>query len=370
MALEKIETGSIYRSTLTYIKDRIVPVPDFCVAAALLLLLGTAVLADDRIIFVDDFVLDAVVVGYNPDSATITLEIAMGTLTIPKGRILTVEYDTTVARSLPDDNQGCLALAELMEEHEGFESAIDVLDALYARKNAPENLEMRLARLYEKLGKYPQAIERLREYLTGQPEDLFVQSEIDRLMSELKGRKGQDSEEAPVIDVVKSQVEEGLEGGGWRIEPWGNPGEIRYISMGKKADRLLKVEFFKKDKDKVAVRKNFPRKESDLTSNSICMFDAYNNTTKPLKVAVAVVTSPGWKYFESKQFSLPPRQWKQKVKIDMAGNDFKSEATGWKHSSTVENLKSTIQIILLVYEHEKEGIVFFNNIKFVQPPQS
>jgi len=336
----------------------------------LLLLLGTAVVADDRVIFVDDFVMDAVVVGYNPDAASVTLEIDMGTLTIPKARIFTVEYDTTVARSLPDDNQGCLMLARLMEEHEGFESAIDVLDALYARNNAPENLELHLAELYAKLGKYPQAIERLREYLANRPEDLFAQSEIDRLMGALKGKKRQDSEEAPVIELVRSQVEEGLEGGGWRVEPWGNPGEIRYIAMGKKADRLLKVAFLKKDKDKVAIRKSFSRTESDLRSNPIFMFDAYNNTTKPLKIAIAVVTSPGWKYFESKQLSLPPRQWKQELKIDLGGNDFKSEATDWHYSATVENMKSTIQIILLVYEHEKEGIIFFNNIKFVQPPQS
>ncbi len=83
-----------------------------------------------------------------------------------------------------------------------------------------------------------------------------------------------------------------------------------------------------------------------------------------MSMAIAVVTSPGWRYFESKQFPLPPRQWKQSVKVDLSGADFKCADTNWIYKSTITNLKSTIQILFLLYETEDQGVVFFNNIEF------
>lgn len=338
----------------------------YAMVAAMVLVLGTRVRAEDRVIFVDDFVMDATVMGYDSDTEGITLGFDKGTLTIPKNRIRAIEYDTTVVRRIPEDSREVLGLAELMEQHGSIEAAIDVLEALVGRRDAPEDLDLRLAQLYEKLGKYAKAIERLRSYLEKHPGDVSVQGEIDKIMKKMKGSGNQDRQEAPVIDVLKAQVEEGLEEGGWRVEPWGNPGEIQYMSLGKKADRLLKIEFSKKDKDKVAVRKNLPREVSDLTRSSVCVFDAYNNTAGAMKVAVALVTSPGWQYFESKQLPLPPRLWKQGLEIDLAGGDFKCEESGWQYTSTVKNLQSTIQILLLIYNTEEQGTVFFNNINFRQ----
>ena len=75
------------------------------------LLVGTA-FADDRIIFIDDFVMDAIVVGYDPVMGNVTLEVARGTVSIPKKRIKQVDYDTTIARTLDDDTAKAVALAE------------------------------------------------------------------------------------------------------------------------------------------------------------------------------------------------------------------------------------------------------------------
>ena len=333
--------------------------------AAALFLPGVMACAEDRIIFVDDFVMNATVVGYNASTESITLGFDKGTLAIPKNRIRAIEYDTTVTRNLPADNRRCVELAELMAEHGGVEAGIDVLETLRARGGAPEDLDLRLAKLYEKIGKYSKAIERLRSHLARHPANISVQGEIDKLMDKMKGTGDSgDEQKAPVIDIVTTQVEEGMEDGGWLVEPWGNPGEIQYIPLGKKADRILKVEFSKTDKDKVAVRKNLAREISDLTKNPVCAFDVYNNTTTPMKLAMAVVTSPGWQYFESKQILLPPRQWKQAVEIDLSGKDFKCEESEWKYTSTIKNLKSTIQVLFLLYETEDRGTVFFNNIEF------
>ncbi|MFC1672158.1 hypothetical protein ACFL01_03380, partial [Planctomycetota bacterium] len=170
------------------------------------------------------------------------------------------------------------------------------------------------------------------------------------------------ADEEPEIEVVEEEkVEEGMEDGGWRVEPWGNAGEIFYVTLGKE-DRMLKVELLKGPKDKLAVKKKLLTEQSDLTKNPICTFDAYNNSAAPLNIAIALVTSPGWRFFESKQISLPPRQWKQAVTIDLSAKDFKSEESNWTYTTEIKNLKSTIQVLFLIYHGDKKGTIFFNNM--------
>jgi hypothetical protein len=168
-----------------------------------------------------------------------------------------------------------------------------------------------------------------------------------------------------------------MEDGGWRVEPWGNTGEIFYVTVGKEGDRLLKIDMLKGPKDKLAVRKKLLTEESDLTKRPLLIFDAYNNTDAPLNMAIAVVTSPGWKFYESKQIALPPRQWRQGLTVDLSAKDFKSEETNWNYTSPVQNLKSTIQILylkstiqilFLIYHGDKAGSIFFNNVDFVKKP--
>jgi hypothetical protein len=77
---------------------------------------------------------------------------------------------------------------------------------------------------------------------------------------------------------------------------------------------------------------------------------------------------PGWKFYESADRSVRPQKWVP-VKIKLDEKRFKCAESKWRNTSELKNRDSVKQIILLIYNTSKKGVVYFDNIRFTDKPR-
>jgi hypothetical protein len=147
----------------------------------------------------------------------------------------------------------------------------------------------------------------------------------------------------------------------WNVEQWGNPGKVEVVTQAENGveNRMLAVSFAAKDKDKTAIRTNA---DMDLSQYKAVVFDAYNDSDKPLGIAVAAITMP-MQYIESIAPVVQPKKWRREIVIDLDANTFKSEASNWLHQVKLENRNATKQVFFVIYNMAPQGIVYLDNIK-------
>ncbi|MBI2190544.1 MAG: hypothetical protein HYU36_01000 [Planctomycetes bacterium] len=176
-------------------------------------------------------------------------------------------------------------------------------------------------------------------------------------------------EKPQVAGGERPQLEEGLEtDANWQVQSWGNPAEFQMEDAGGPVKNLLaRVSFTKTDKDKAAIRLDY---RQDISKKKAIVFDVFNGSDRPVRLAVAVVTLPGWVYFESPMVTVSPQKWLAQRRIRLDSDKFKCEESKWEHNATIKNLDRTGQIIFLIYHDVAQGHVFLDNVRFVSTDET
>jgi len=153
---------------------------------------------------------------------------------------------------------------------------------------------------------------------------------------------------------------EGLEAeAGWKLETWGNRGEV-IRDREWNGNIRLRVQAAGGTKDKTAV---CLRKAMDLSGARKLVFDVLNLHDEPVKIAAAVMTGPGWEYFESRLISVPPG-WRRDVEVDLKAAAFKCQATGWKFEAVIKNPAQATHFFFLVYNKDADVEVLLDRVRF------
>ena len=177
--------------------------------------------------------------------------------------------------------------------------------------------------------------------------------------------KSTDRPERSPVRVVKVPVSperiDGLEAEEeWLAEEWGNPGVPRIVDTRNGRGKLLTVGYAPGEKDKIAISQLL---EQDFSKGTRLLFEARNDSDKPITIAWGISTMPGWKYFESPAISLPPKRWDYDVEVGLTAKSFKSEETQWKYTTEVKNSKEVAKVTLLVYGAPDSGTLSIDRLR-------
>jgi hypothetical protein len=143
------------------------------------------------------------------------------------------------------------------------------------------------------------------------------------------------------IPQPSQPVVPGIEAGVWVAEAWGNSGTAEKTASG--ALPLLKLTYGGA-KDKTAFKRltNF-----GLSSKGGLRLLVFCGEESPPKFAVAICTTGLFLWQESKPIELK-KGWNT-VEVPLGTNEWKSEASGWKHTAALEAPQDVRAIDLIVY---------------------
>ncbi len=340
--------------------------------------------AADRIILQDDFVLEAYVAGYDELKNTVILQVQYtapleeekhegkakqknqetapvmvvryGTLEIPASRVKRILFDEKEkSRPLPAEADKLAALAVFLEQKADGKASLFLARRIKGEELSSAEDAVRLARMCRRAGDEETARRLLQQFLSKHPLSPLVSIELQNMGTSVKTTRPRKTRPSTASHP------EGLEAGKWRVEPWGNKGTVSSIRMND--DLLLSLRITDSSKkDKFAVKRDMKANERPAGTNRLSI-DVYNAMKEPVRMAVAFVTMPGWKYFESTPMDVPPRRWVRKT-VNMKSGKFKSAETEWKFSASIANPDTVRQLIILFYT-KQTGSIFVNNVQFV-----
>lgn len=150
----------------------------------------------------------------------------------------------------------------------------------------------------------------------------------------------------------------------WFVDSADDPAEISRSSVRSTEGRSsLRVSFERGARRKVMLRRDCAL---DLSKAKQFSLDAWTSSAG-LSLAVAFVTQPGSRYFESQAVKLPGGGW-HTLSFKLDGPHFKSAETGWNFGAVLANADKVERIAVLLYtEGAERGEVFIDNISFDLP---
>ena len=178
----------------------------------------------------------------------------------------------------------------------------------------------------------------------------------------------------PPLDVTKSETAassvsrsslpmEGIEAlSGWEGENWGSPTGVSVRDMAGGNGKVLQIGCKPTGDGKIAVSKLV---EIDAAEKPVATLDAYNDSGKPLAIALAVSTMPGWVYYESPPIPLPPGAWQRAITFDLTSPSFKAEHSRWQFNSTPGKLDKIAKLTVLLYDVRGNGALLVDNFHFL-----
>ena len=148
------------------------------------------------------------------------------------------------------------------------------------------------------------------------------------------------------------------------------PARIRYLRKAGGRERRLAASLALAKGDIKAVLIRETPEELDLTGQDRCYVELESKLDTGARLALALITLPGWKYFESRPAFIKPG--KQTVYFDL-------KAPTWKTGEPVpegqneycrrpENLDAVRRVVLLIYPLKRRGTVVFDKIEFRAKP--
>lgn len=316
----------------------------------------------------------------------VDVKVAHGEITVrwPHIKKLIIDYEAHLASMQAesrDTPRGLYRFVQLLLRHDMTDEAVGTCVLILGKEDVPEDVLFGLARLTEEQEKWAIA-HRAYERIYAKNPRSDVAERMDKIAplikkeEEGKGEEaekeaeeeaeGEAEEEPKPEEEKKEEVAEAIEyleaEDDWEAEAWGNDAEVTIEKQGvrDKKNRILSVVYEGK-KDKTAVRLGG---RWDLSEYKYLAFDIWNAGDKSLGLSLALNTFPGWKFHESQARRIPPKKWiTHKVPLDR--NDFKTADSNWRHTSKLGNPDNVRQIILLIYNTESKGSVYFDNIRFI-----
>jgi len=165
---------------------------------------------------------------------------------------------------------------------------------------------------------------------------------------------------------------------GWIVDSADDPAALSRSSVrASHGSRSLRVAFRRGERRKVSVRREVAL---DLTGARAVSVDAWT-AARGLRIAVALVTRPGWVYFESRPVDIAPADlapgevtsegdpaWRT-VTFRLDEPRFKTARSGWRTTAPLANVDRTERLLFVIYtEGDGEGEVYLDNITLDRPP--
>jgi len=280
-----------------------------------------------------------------------------GRVTIPRKRVATIEYDLSkrLEDLEEDDYAGRYKLGEWAYRNGMSADAVKILNEVAGKPDVPPEAFLYLGKLAEEADGTKEALEFYGKYLLAKPGDEATRKKIAELQKLLAGAEAAPA--APAAAPAAARVE-GLEGGSWRYERWGNKADVSVVTDAQGNKLLQVVSDGTGNSSKVAVT---TRKNLDLSEKSKVAFTVYNKSGRPVQLALALITSSG--YYESRPI-VAKDGWSENLTKNLKGNEYKCQATNWKFNSTIKDLNKTQAIIILLYNGKRKGVFFFDEVTF------
>jgi hypothetical protein len=137
----------------------------------------------------------------------------------------------------------------------------------------------------------------------------------------------------------------------WKAQTWGNPCTTSVLSH--KGSKRLQVAIERGLQDKAAIGRPM---DMDLSSRDRLTLDVDNQSKDVIQVAVAVQSD---QWYESRVELV--RVGESRVQFNLRAGDFKSEATGWRHTTAAKNLDAVKSVYLLFYT-KRDGLFYLDNV--------
>ena len=329
----------------------------------------------------------------------VDVKVSHGRITIPWSRIksITIDYENHLNNMKADQRdtaRGLLGFVRVLVRHDMYQEAADACSLILDKENVAEDILYDVARLMKSDKQWTLAKKACEMLLRVNPARKDVLRWIDEISGHIKepGGKaaveparepGKEPAKQPVKEPGKQPAKEpakqpdkqpvkppeqhnpldGLEAeDDWTVEQWGNDATATVIQQAQPGDdKVLSIAYHSTDKDKVAVRLGGTW---DLSRRQALTFRVWNASKSSLSLTVAFNTMPGWKFFESRAKAIRPKKWIT-VTIDLTQKRFKSEESKWRNVSELKNRDNVKQIILMIYNTSKEGVIYVDNIRFV-----
>ncbi len=227
------------------------------------------------------------------------------------------------------------------------------------KEGIPDEVYLRLARMYEMCREpdLAQALAAYREYLKRDPNSIEASAAIERLTPVV-------AKAAAATKTLPGPVDrnEGLEVKPWTWERWSNKATVSGVQESGNKTRVLQIDFKGGTKDKAAFSHAL---RQDLTKKKALLMDVYNPGKKPLRLAVAVVTGPGYEWYESRVDPAPPETWSLGLRFDFTRNThWKSKKTNWVYRTKPADLNNVRSLTILIYNGHTTGKCFIDAIRF------
>lgn len=147
----------------------------------------------------------------------------------------------------------------------------------------------------------------------------------------------------------------GIERGIWQVENWGNGGSVEKIAVDNQ--KLVKLTFKADKKEKAAFKHSTAL---GIDRDGKLRLNVYSDDEKPPQLAVAIITTRGFRWHESKPADLK-KGW-NKLEFAVGLKEWKTQTSDWKHTVPVEPADDVRAIILLVLNGDKAGTLFIQGL--------
>ena len=147
----------------------------------------------------------------------------------------------------------------------------------------------------------------------------------------------------------------GLEQAGWQVETFGNPGAVEKVDS--QGTKLLKLEFKAGEKASTAFKH---ATAIGLPQDGKLKLRVY--AEQPVGLSLALTTKPAFLWTESKPVELK-KGW-NKLEFNLDSKEWKTEASGWKYTASVEAPNDLKGVFLLVKNQKTKGEIFVYNFEY------
>jgi hypothetical protein len=322
------------------------------------------------------------------------LNTGSGVLRIPVSQVdqehLVYGLASRRARLQSDTLPELIAFAAWCEEHGYRADALSALARAATMPDADAEVLGKLAHLIDLSAGAEQALPLYRKYQAAGGKDPDLLARLAQLETTLQAHNellAAQNEPPLVIGGTGAALamnpppaaapKAGMEARGWRPEDpqWSLPvttqvtsipdddGTVQVLAIASPGKADAPAAPGKRAPDKVAVRRLLDLAVEDA---SVLTFRLRNRGEQPVKIAFAVKTSDQWRFFESKQIQVSPSDAFKTVKFDLKDSTFKSEATHWLNSGTIQDLSQVKEVQLLVYNQGAAVDLVINNMQLVK----
>ncbi|MGD0092247.1 MAG: hypothetical protein ABSE73_20215 [Planctomycetota bacterium] len=285
-----------------------------------------------------------------------------GRVPIPRYKIKNLDYDmdSMLAKVGEDDYAGRYKVALWAVEHGKLKEAIKLFEQLVGKDGVGDDMDKRMAEVYEKRHQLDKALVKYSDYLKLHPDDTESADKVEKLKKEVnpEPEPGPETKNAQ----AKSKVEPGLEEGGtWVVEPWGHPGSAQVMPDEATGGKVVAVRCqVGKEKDKAAISR--VGQPLNLADSKEMVFKVSHTCEGPVKLAIAFCNTLGDDH-EAEAKRVPPKTW-MTFKQPLDGKIWKSNRNEWKaYNLDLEGRDNIKRIRFMVYT-DKPFDLYLESIYF------